>query len=341
MSKGPGKIEKRVADLFAATRDNALSVDDIARHAFGLAAGVKPTRTQRLSATRATHRLLRRVREADDLRGKLFAQAHETTANALGRIRRVGVSDPGYDAVHDKDAAYLKARELSEYVNRIGVWPRFVRVAGQDRMRVEPDYWTAAKVKGRAYFYPPDAPVQVWAVSFDRSGVNWFEAEVIKITERNVIVRYAGEKARLDRDKLWRWWAFWRGVCFVSSRTGRIANELDELWQKRYGHHTGGPTVMRMPIGQAMALLHLEADYTREDVIAAFRREAKKAHPDAGGTAEMFRVLVEARDRLLASLGTKAAPPKMPQYAPKGAHVIYRTSRGGHHRLGSAMRRLS
>jgi len=36
---------------------------------------------------------------------------------------------------------------------------------------------------------------------------------------------------------------------------------------------------------------------------AAFRREAKKVHPDLGGTADQFRVLVAARDRLLAAPG--------------------------------------
>jgi hypothetical protein len=66
---------------------------------------------------------------------------------------------------------------------------------------------------------------------------------------------------------------------------------------------------MQIPLAEAMALLGVPADYTRDDVIAAFRREAKNAHPDVGGTAEMFRKLVEARDRLLAALGTKAPAP--------------------------------
>jgi hypothetical protein len=43
-----------------------------------------------------------------------------------------------------------------------------------------------------------------------------------------------------------------------------------------------------------------------------------KAHPDHGGTPEMFRVLVEARDRLLAALGTSAPAPKPRAYAPSG-----------------------
>src|SRR5258705_11360955 len=57
MSRGPGAVERRIADLFAATRDRALSIDVITRHAFETS---RPTRAQRLSATRAAHRLLRR-----------------------------------------------------------------------------------------------------------------------------------------------------------------------------------------------------------------------------------------------------------------------------------------
>jgi hypothetical protein len=121
---------------------------------------------------------------------------------------------------------------------------------------------------------------------------------------------------------------------------GRIAQRLDELWWQRYGEAEGGPPpAMRMPLAEAMAFLGVPTDYTREDVLAAFRREAKKAHPDLGGTAEMFMKLVEARDRLLAALGMKEKPPKPPAYAPKGAHIVYRyTSARTSARLGRTLR---
>ena len=62
------------------------------------------------------------------------------------------------------------------------------------------------------------------------------------------------------------------------------------------GRAAGGvPPVMQMALAEAMTLLKVPANYTTEDIIAAFRREAKKAHPDAGGTAAMFQRLVEAR----------------------------------------------
>jgi curved DNA-binding protein CbpA len=59
-----------------------------------------------------------------------------------------------------------------------------------------------------------------------------------------------------------------------------------------------------MPLDAACAVLKVEKDYTHETVKVAFRRQAKKAHPDVGGRAEQFRALVAARDRLLATLGT-------------------------------------
>ena len=59
MSRGSGRTRERT---FAAAKDRALSVSEIAAYAFGLTDGIVPDRKQRLSATRAAHRLLRRAR---------------------------------------------------------------------------------------------------------------------------------------------------------------------------------------------------------------------------------------------------------------------------------------
>ena len=135
------------------------------------------------------------------------------------------------------------------------------------------------------------------------------------------------------------WWAWWRGVRFVSSRTGRIAWALEEAWWERYGTAGSVPPVMQMPLADAIALLGVPQNYTRDDVIAAFRRAVKKAHPDLGGTADDFRKLVEVRDRLLAALGTSAPPPKTPSYYPSGATIVYRSaSRRSANRLGFTRR---
>jgi hypothetical protein len=219
---------------------------------------------------------------------------------------------------------------------------RFISI-DKDTWRGEHEYWRATTTKGGVlYFHPPDVPVRVWAVSIQPAGVVWAEAEVNRITPSNVTVRYAGDVARLDRTRLWEWWALWRNVKFVSSRSGNTARILDELWQDRYGRAAsgGGPAVMQMPLADAMALLGVSADFSKDDVLAAFRREAKKAHPDVGGTAEMFDQLVKARDRLLASIGTSAPAPKPPTYAPKGAHLVYRSVRVGVAPRIGATRRL-
>ena len=249
------------------------------------------------------------------------------------RAQRLAATRTAHRLVRRVRETWAKAQALEAEASRIGLWWR----SGSSRWRTDAEGWCTTTVKGRLFFHPPDVPVRVWAVSIQPAGVIWAEATVTKITEQNVMVRYAGETARLNRHDLWRWWAFWRGVQFVSSRTGRIAAGLDELWQERYGGAAGGvPPVLQMPLANALALLGLpaDADYTREEVLAAFRVAVKKVHPDVGGTAEQFHQLVEARDRLLAALGTSAPAPKPPAYAPSGQRVIYRRQSLRQNRLG-------
>jgi hypothetical protein len=339
MSKGPGTIERRIADLLAGTRDHALDIETIARHAYELGAAT-PSRGQRLSATRAAHRVLRRVRDAYERSHGLRDEAREQTTAALGRKERHdGDLDHEYWDRLEADPAWLEAERLYEFADRIGLWMRFLR-AGRDRLLGETDHWCATRINSRLRFHPPDVPMQVWAVRLDRNGVHWFDTEIIKVTTRNVMVRYGSESARLDRRHLWRWWAFWRGVRFVSSRTGRIAAELDKEWRERFAAG-GTPPAMQMPLEQARALLGVPSNYTKADVISAFRQAVKKAHPDVGGTAEMFRVLVVARDRLLAAIGTSAPPPKSPAYAPSGVVIRYRSESSSSRRLSSGTRRLT
>jgi hypothetical protein len=64
MSRGSGRIERRIGELFAGSKDRAVSIGDLAAHAFELKDGAVPDRKQRLSAIRAAHRLLRRAAAA-------------------------------------------------------------------------------------------------------------------------------------------------------------------------------------------------------------------------------------------------------------------------------------
>src|SRR5262249_20926293 len=102
----------------------------------------------------------------------------------------------------------------------------------------------------------------------------------------------------------------------------------------RYGAARAMPPSMQMPLAKAMQILSITGDYTEQDVLRAFRRAAKRAHPDLGGTAEKFRLIVEARDRLLAALGTSAPDP--PDYAPSGAKFGWRTSSSSSRAIGAA-----
>jgi hypothetical protein len=181
----------------------------------------------------------------------------------------------------------------------------------------------------RIVFHHRTFPVRVWAVSIQLAGVIWQEVdEITKVDLRWVSVRYQGEYARFLRDKL-QTWAWWRGVRFTSERDGYAARRFDRWWQERFSYRpgSGAPPHMAMPLAEAMRLLGVPDNFTREDILAAFRREVKKAHPDRGGTAEQFRELVTARDRLLASIGTSAPAPKMPTFYPRGMQVRYTTRR--------------
>jgi hypothetical protein len=343
MSRGPGSIEARIGDLFAASQDRALSVDDLAAHAFALD-GKPPTRAQRLSTIRAAHRVIRRTQEMDEARQPLLRAADEKIRAALGREKDITqVEYDEYRKLREADPDWRKAQQLFKAAYRIGFKSRWRYERETSRyFLIDTEYWRATTIgKGRGaklWFHAPDVPIEVWAIEIGRAGVYWFDAEVIRVTERNVIVRYAGATARLNREELWRSWAWWRGVMFVSSRTGYIAGKLEALWWERFGAAGSVPPAMQMPLADALALLGVPQNYTKEDVIAAFRREVKKAHPDLGGTAETFRKLVEARDRLLAALGTSAPAPKMPAYYASGSVIRYRSGRSSQRRIGQTRR---
>jgi DnaJ-domain-containing protein 1 len=55
----------------------------------------------------------------------------------------------------------------------------------------------------------------------------------------------------------------------------------------------------RSPTSAYLRVLGLSPTDTRADVKNAFRKQSRKHHPDAGGDAEKFRELVEAKERVL------------------------------------------
>jgi hypothetical protein len=155
MSKGPGAIEKRIAGLFAGTRDQSLTVGEIADYAFALA-GQPADRAQRLSATRAAHRLLLRMREAESKRSQLISDAHSEAKAAVGerptRKYPVGLAaykaaQKAYDVAVARYDAALKATEcwrsaekLNAYVDQFGSWVWSI-YKGDGPARGEREYW--------------------------------------------------------------------------------------------------------------------------------------------------------------------------------------------------------
>jgi hypothetical protein len=102
------------------------------------------------------------------------------------------------------------------------------------------------------------------------------------------------------------------GACLIMSRQ-RWREEQAELRREsrndrraraaRQPRDTGaGDTQLRDILG-----LPLDGALEPSDVNAAFRRMAKRAHPDAGGSSERFHRLTEARDILLERV--RGAPP--------------------------------
>jgi hypothetical protein len=183
--------------------------------------------------------------------------------------------------------------------------------------------WRASPAPGasrRIVFYHESRPLRVWAVAIRHEGLVWAEATIRSISADRVNVTYQGEKASLNRETLAFPGAWWRNVRFLSDRSGDGAAIAYERWRERYGHLP--ENVGLMSLEEARLLLDVAKNYTRADIMTAFRAAAKRCHPDVGGTEEQFRDLVRARDRLLASLGMKAAPPKPPTFRPLGLKPI-------------------
>ncbi|MBO0739789.1 MAG: hypothetical protein J2P48_25165, partial [Alphaproteobacteria bacterium] len=153
----------RIADFFAVNRDRALSVDKLADHAFALE-GKPPTRAQRLSAIRAGHRVIRRIREMDEKRGRLRAEAGRRVRTALGRETDTSSDEYAeYYKLLKADPQWQEAERLWKAVSRIGLKSRW-RIGGDTYVRVETDYWRATALgKGRGtklWLHAPNVPVQ-------------------------------------------------------------------------------------------------------------------------------------------------------------------------------------
>jgi hypothetical protein len=77
----------------------------------------------------------------------------------------------------------------------------------------------------------------------------------------------------------------------------KASQEADEFWRKIEAAKNENTHAAAARANDDV--LGLGAKFTREDVMRAFRQQAQKYHPDKGGDPDIFRRLVEARDRAL------------------------------------------
>jgi hypothetical protein len=79
----------------------------------------------------------------------------------------------------------------------------------------------------------------------------------------------------------------------------RIGSEAESFWWELHA---------------AATAFGLHVGYIRSDVEAAFRRLARSAHPDIGGTLDGFQALVAQRDLLLRHLMDPGPPAEESAY---------------------------
>jgi hypothetical protein len=92
------------------------------------------------------------------------------------------------------------------------------------------------------------------------------------------------------------------GACFVMSRRKWQEDQVELRRQAREQRRAFAARFVPIEDDEEHreALeLPLDGELTAQDINAAFRRLAKKAHPDAGGDHEAYIRLTEARDTLL------------------------------------------
>jgi hypothetical protein len=91
MSKGPGRVERAIRDLFAAHPDLAFITDELAEHCYGISQD-QLTRAHRVSVLRAAHKIVApdpdwtAWRIEGQGRGWVFLNLANVQSYALGRL---------------------------------------------------------------------------------------------------------------------------------------------------------------------------------------------------------------------------------------------------------------
>ena len=106
MSRGPGRIERAIEEIFDAEPENAFTTEDLCRRIFGAS-----ERSHRVSVTRAATNVLMRCR-AWKFRGacrrRIYYRPHNLMSYGMAQVK----ADPWYDYPHDATEEELRASLL-------------------------------------------------------------------------------------------------------------------------------------------------------------------------------------------------------------------------------------
>jgi hypothetical protein len=124
----------------------------------------------------------------------------------------------------------------------------------------------------------------------------WQQHRITKITRKRFFIqrdRYYGSQTSLPREVLERDGEYWpRGHGWWQSRYYTEAGQRREDEALTRNRNSGVPS-------EHATLLGLGTEFTRADVMRAFRQQAQEHYPDKGGDPAKFRELVVAKDRAL------------------------------------------
>jgi hypothetical protein len=136
-----------------------------------------------------------------------------------------------------------------------------------------------------------------WSDDWVLNPAHWSSHRITKITKKRIFVHDKGERqlsfdrATVERDGYILHGRQSTAAKYFYSESGKAAQEAQWAQMRK--------ETVRASLGEHGDLLGLGAEFTRDDVMRAFRQKAHEHHPDKGGDAEIFRRLVEARDSAL------------------------------------------
>jgi hypothetical protein len=179
MSKGPGVVERKIAELFRKSGiegdDRTFTVAELCRDVFGCDT---PTRAQRVSVVRAARTAMRRAEAASRRRHDLQREAWTAAEAKFGKPPRGCLE-------------YVRS-PFKKFIDEHPATQAASRVAYYD---LELWGWRATALKdGSLVFHHYMRPVRVWAVEITREGLVWGKDSRYPLGTSNVPPGSSGRK---------------------------------------------------------------------------------------------------------------------------------------------------